>query len=515
MVFCERKSQESVVVELPALARAEANQGDVGIDENADIRQGDDVALAYYRKARQTEISEAEQKRVLRKIDLHLMPLLMVSGFLQYLDKQSLNYSVIYELREDLGLVGKQFSWVSSMFYFGYLVWQFPSLLLLQKFPVGKYFSLQVFAWGCFSLLMATTSNFGGLAALRFLLGAAESVQLAAFVIITNMYYKREEHAYRLMLWYAMNGVAIIAGGLFAYGVGHIRSSVALWKFPFLVCGSLSTAWSVVLLFLLPSNPTSAWFLNETERAIAIARVYENKTGVESKTFKRDQAVEALKDPKVWLNAISTGAGNILGGVSAFAGLIIKGFGFSALQTQLLQCPTGLIELISLLVFCSAATFIPNSRLTLSLVATAVALAGSIMLYAVNLNHRWALISGFWLMTGFIPNSFILGLGTVSANIGGHTKKLTAQAVFFICYSVGNIVGPQLYTSAPYRQGLRANVVTLVVVLVTNSLNIVYMIYENRQRRKYLDANKDHLREEDYAFRDYTDKQNPFCFNIL
>jgi ACS family allantoate permease-like MFS transporter len=131
------------------------------------------------------------------------------------------------------------------------------------------------------------------------------------------MYYKRSEQPFRLLLWYGMNGVAIIAGGLFAYGVGHIKGGLELWRYPFIICGALSTSWSIVLWFALPSNPATAWFLTHEEKAIVFKRVQENQTGVESKVFKLDQAVEALTDPKVWLNGLAAGAGNILGGVSS------------------------------------------------------------------------------------------------------------------------------------------------------------------------------------------------------
>ena len=104
-----------------------------------------------------------------------------MTGFLQYLDKQAIQYAVLYDLRSELNLVGTQYSWTNSIFYFGWLVWQYPSLLLLQKFPVGKYVASQVFGWGAFSFLIATSTNFAGIASLRFLLGCAESIQLAAF----------------------------------------------------------------------------------------------------------------------------------------------------------------------------------------------------------------------------------------------------------------------------------------------------------------------------------------------
>lgn len=134
--------------------------------------------------------------------------------------------------------------------------------------------------------------------------------------IITSMYYTREEQPSRLLFWYATNGIAIIAGGLFAYGVGNINGTIPLWKYPFIICGALSTCWSIVLFFALPSNPATAWFLTKEERAIAINRVRSNQTGIENKTFRKEQAVEALMDPKVILSALSNGAGNLLSGIT-------------------------------------------------------------------------------------------------------------------------------------------------------------------------------------------------------
>ncbi|EGY21681.1 hypothetical protein VD0002_g8984 [Verticillium dahliae] len=479
------------------------------------VSASDDVGREYYLLNKNEEISDEEKRHVRNRIDLFLLPLMMVTAFVQYLDKSTINYAANYGLREDLGMKGTQYSWASSIFYFGFLAWQYPSLLLLQRLPLGKYFASQVMGWGVFTFLMAAASNFGGFATLRFLLGAAESIQLAAFFIITNMWYTREEQTIRLMAWYGMSPLAIIAGSLFAYGVGHIDSDIGLWRFPFIICGGLSVVWAVVLWFALPSNPAEAWFLSERQRVVALRRMQEVGTGVESKKFKKEQAIEAVLDPKVWLAAFGVGAGNILNGIGLFQSLVIRGFGFTALQTTLLQIPVGVIELIALLVFCTLATIIPNSRLALSVLCNGFSIVGSCILYAFDLKERWTLMIGFWVMLGFIPCGFLLGMGTISGNIAGHTKKVTAQGIMFVTYSVGCIVGPQLYTSPPYRQGLRANIVALVVAMSCNFANLLYMAWENRKRKQFLEANRHLLNEDDYTFRDLTDKQNPFVVNAL
>ncbi|KIX93455.1 uncharacterized protein Z520_10875 [Fonsecaea multimorphosa CBS 102226] len=436
-----------------------------------------DVALDLYIQAQGLDhASKEKEAAVLRKIDLHLQPLLMVTGFLQYLDKQAVQYAFLYNFQKDLHLTSHQLSWTGSFFYVGYLV----------------------FLSGAISFLLAAASNFGGVVVLRLLLGAAESIQLPFMLITSNMYYTRKEQPFRMMLWYMQKGVAQVAGALFAYGVGHIDSQIPRWKYIF-----------IISILHKPGYST-----RERERQIAVMRVKDNQTGIESKTCKWKQAWEALTDPKGFLNAIAGGCGNILGGVGTFAGLLIKSFGFTTLQSTLLQLPVGVIECIGLVVVSFIATNVKNSRMIISIMVALTSLTGSVLLYAYDLKHKSVLLTGFWMMVGMIPCGFITGVGTMTANVGGHTKRITAQALFFVFYSAGNITAPQFYTESPYFEGRRANVVALVVVVVINILILFYYIWENRQRRKYLEANRDALDEKDFAFRDLTDKENPFCFNV-
>lgn len=106
---------------------------------------------------------------------------MMVTAFLQYLDKTAITYSVLYGVETDLHMTSSQFSWASSLFFFGILVWQYPSLVLLQRYDLSLYFSTQVLLWGVLSFFGAVCSNFGGFGTVRFFLGTAESIQLPAF----------------------------------------------------------------------------------------------------------------------------------------------------------------------------------------------------------------------------------------------------------------------------------------------------------------------------------------------
>ena len=79
------------------------------------------------------------------------------------------------------GLVGEQYNWTSSIFYFGYLVWSWPSSYLLVRLPIAKYLSACVLIWGAVVMCHAATNNFDGLMATRFFLVSPCAVVLSTW----------------------------------------------------------------------------------------------------------------------------------------------------------------------------------------------------------------------------------------------------------------------------------------------------------------------------------------------
>ncbi|KAL2105122.1 hypothetical protein VUR80DRAFT_8946 [Thermomyces stellatus] len=120
-------------------------------------------------------VTPASNARVLRKIDLRLLPLLLVVYCLQSLDKTTLSYTSVFGLIEDTGLVGDQFSWLGSVVYLAQLVFQPLVAYSLVRFPIGKFSATMVFCWGAVLCGMTAARDFGGLMASRLLLGAFEA----------------------------------------------------------------------------------------------------------------------------------------------------------------------------------------------------------------------------------------------------------------------------------------------------------------------------------------------------
>lgn len=136
-------------------------------------------------------ISPADDARILRRIDLALLPLMLSVYFLQALDKATLSYASIFGLIEDTDLVGDQFSWLGSIVYVAQLIMQLPLALALVKLPIGKFTSFMVLAWGLTLTAMTWAHDFPRLMVARFFLGAFEASIGPSFVAITQMWWRR------------------------------------------------------------------------------------------------------------------------------------------------------------------------------------------------------------------------------------------------------------------------------------------------------------------------------------
>ncbi|KAH0848173.1 putative transporter [Fonsecaea pedrosoi] len=477
--------------------------------------QDGDVALKLFTDADDLHIpiDEAEEKKLIRKIDFLILPLIAVNYAFFYIDKTTLSYAAIFGIRDDLNLHGTQYSWLSSLFYFGFLAWAFPTNFLMQRLPLGKYLGFNIFMWGFFLMLQAACSSFATLGVLRALAGAAEACSDPSFMLITCMWYTRREQPLRIGLWYTANGLGIALGGLLGYAIGHIRGALASWRYEFIIIGALCCAWGIVIAIFMPDSPVTAKFLNDREKRIAVERLMSNQTGVECKILKACkpyQIWEAFTDIKLYLFFMLGVVGNIPnGGISNFGTLIIKGFGFSTLVTTLMQIPYGFFIILSILTCVFLNNRFPNNnRCKFILLFLCPNIAGAFGLCFVDEKHHVGRYFCY-LLTGPYNAAFVMILSLQIANTAGHTKKVVTNAVLFLGYCTGNIAGPFFYKTdqAPeYTLGIWSMIVSHLLEVCIIIVFWVLMKYENARRDK---IQGHHERDLDAtAFGDLTDREN-------
>ncbi|KAI1770287.1 MFS general substrate transporter [Hypoxylon cercidicola] len=492
---------------------AVAATGDAKVAE-LDIK--DEAGDLAARALMSATVDEETARKVRRKIDLRILPFLCITYALQFIDKTSLGYSSVYGLIPDNKLHGQQYSWTSSIFYFGYLVAEYPGIAIIQRFPVAKFLGVNVILWGAILMTTAACSSFAGLATVRFFLGVVESTISPGFVAVTGIWWTRQEQAGRSALWISFLGVGSFVGTLLSYGIGHIQSTLSTWKYIYLILGALTIVWGLLFTFFVPDGPASVRWLNEHEKVIAVQRVIENKTGTKSRRFSKDQVIEAVTDPAVVVLGLISFVNAIASGGLAFGSLIIQGFGFTPLQTTLLNLPLSTVQVVSQLGLGYLITRISNSRLHIASVAMLPPIVGTVLINQLHVTSRWGRLVGVWLL-GSYPVGFMVILGLLSTNIAGSTKRSVASGWVFVCYCVGQIAGPQFFksTEAPaYHNGIVAMLCGFILNLVLNQVLRFIYVLENKRRDKTLEGKfAEELAEmkresELQGFEDVTDKNN-------
>ncbi|OBT67457.1 hypothetical protein VE03_03041 [Pseudogymnoascus sp. 23342-1-I1] len=430
------------------------------------------------------DLTPEEDRRILRRIDICILPALFVTFLLQYVDKSAMGYTAILGLRTDLHLVGQDYSWASSLFYFGYLTASGLVAILLVRLPVGRFMSIAIVIWAAILMLTSLCTNASGLWAGRFCLGFVEAAIAPGMSMIISMWYKRSEQTLRQSVWFMGNVTGGLCGGLLGYGIGHINS-IAPWKALFLIFGGLTLVWAIFGWFLIPNSPVGAWFLEEEDQYKAIERVKDNLTGIKNSHIKLDQVLEAFKDPKVWLLAAIQLTQNVPNGaLGSFSSIVINGFGFSTLDTLLLQMVGFGFQGLFCIISAIGCTYLTNTRTYFMAFNTVMSLIGTIMIRQIDHKYIWGRFMGYCLTIVFSVN-FPLLLATITSNIAGFSKKVTTTAIVFIAYCTGNIIGPQIMFSreAPsYPSGFAGILVCFSCSTILIFVLRFYLIWENKKR---------------------------------
>lgn len=129
------------IVDVPTISHTESSQAHSKWKSAEKIADGD-TAMTLFDNPDELheEIDPVEARKLLWKIDFMILPYLAVCYAFFYIDKTTLSYAAIFGIRDDLHLHGTQYNWLSSIFYFGFLVWAFPTNFLMQRLPIGISF---------------------------------------------------------------------------------------------------------------------------------------------------------------------------------------------------------------------------------------------------------------------------------------------------------------------------------------------------------------------------------------
>ncbi|KAL6870355.1 major facilitator superfamily domain-containing protein [Trichoderma novae-zelandiae] len=291
------------------------------------------------------------------KFDIRILPVLAIMYLFNALDKGNLGNAQTKGLSDDLHFKPNQYNLVVSIFFVPYVIFAPPFAMLAKKFGASRALPLMMLTFGSMTLCTAATQNFGGIFAVRWFLGMAESAFFPTVIYYLTTFYRRGELARRLAVFYAASNVANAFSGLLAFGVFHIKDSkIFVWRYLFIIEGGVTFLFAIFAYFYLPRSAAEAGFLSADERSLAFHRIQVDSSSDVAEAFNFRDALKIFTYPWAYgFLLIEVCLGVPIQSVSLFLPQIISRLQYSTVKTNLYTVAPNVTGAVMLLVlaFCS------------------------------------------------------------------------------------------------------------------------------------------------------------------
>ncbi|CAI5756059.1 unnamed protein product [Candida verbasci] len=468
-----------------------------------------DNALAYLKNQDQNENIRADVKRITKKLDMIILPILCGIYLLQFLDKSLLNYSAAMGIKTNLK--NNEFANLSTIFYASYIFGEPFISYCLQKFPIGRTLGVFIILWGIVISCHSACKTYASLMVVRTLLGIFESSSTVGIIIISGMYYSKPQQVSRMGIWALNAGTATIIGSLLSFGFQHIQNSqFQSWQILFLAMGVITIVYGIFVIFYLPNNIESVWFLKPNEKIYLLQNVIKpNQTGTINYKFKKEQILELFSDKFTWLYLLLCICSQIVtGSIGTFSVTITLTFGFDSYQSALLQIPIGVLIIIIIIASTQLVFYVKNiTYVMMSMFIPTI--IGAIVLI-ISPSKIGNLLSLYLLYSGSC--SITLIYYWISCNTAGSSKKFFRSGLIMIGFSISCIIGPQLFQSYSAPNYIIAKIVILITQVLCVPLTYIlgYLLKRENETRDKLknEGHGEHELKENFEWMDLTDIEN-------
>jgi MFS family permease len=253
---------------------------------------------------RTPSIDSVAEKRLVRKLDLMIIPPIMLLYLLSFLDRVNIGNARLYGLEEDLGMAGNQYQTAVSLLFVTYILSELPSNLVIKKFKPSRWIAFITTSWGIIATCTGAVQSYAGLIICRLFLGAVEGGLFPGCVIYLTLFYNKRELALRVGYLFVSAALAGGLGGLLGYAIGNLDGHAGLraWRWIMIIEGLPTLVLVIVVWWWLADDPETAYYLTPAEKELLIVRkerqVGYSKSGDE---MRKEDVMKGLKDWKVYV----------------------------------------------------------------------------------------------------------------------------------------------------------------------------------------------------------------------
>jgi len=414
----------------------------------ADIEMKNDIAQmesAPPQGYQYVEIDPVIQKRVVKKLDWNLIPLVMALYLVSFLDRSNIGNAETAGMSKGLNMTDAQYQWLLTLFYIPYILFEWMALMW-KIMPPHIWAFIAVFVWGVAATCQAAAFNWQGMMVCRFFLATAEAGYGPGLPYLLSFFYGRYEIGVRCGIFLSAAPLATCFAGALAYGITSGHSALANWRLLFLVEGIPSICMAFVAFYFLPDSPEQARFLNAEEREVAKARSIrqvgqEGAARVGGINFK--DVLDALLDIKNWLTALMYFSCNVsFSSLPVFLPTILSGMGFTSIHAQGLTAPPYFLSFL----ICILSTWIADKTRQRGLVIIFLSFIGGIgYVILATVKSNGVRYFAIYLATAGVFPAISNILPWVLNNQGTDTKRGVGMALLQMIGQCGPILGTRLY----------------------------------------------------------------------
>ncbi|TDZ16575.1 putative transporter [Colletotrichum orbiculare MAFF 240422] len=468
----------------------------------------------------------AMNRRINRKMDLALLPLLSLLYLFNGLDRGNVGNAQTQGFTADIGAVPDDLNLAVSLFFITFVLFQPPSAAVGRWLGAKHWIPIMMVGWGFITLIQAFIKGRGALIATRLSIGAFEAGFYPTAVAYLSFFYCKYDLAVRVGLFYGQYAVAGAFSGAIAFGIFHLRDGrLKNWQYLFIIEGALTIFLGLAAWFLLPSGPGTAWFLTSEERRFAAERMRRDDAlfvehtygdnGTENRRLSRRDFAETLGDWKFWYVLVFNVCASVPGqAFSVFLPLVVQELGYSSIQANLMSVPPYVCGALGLYVFALSSDY-HKERGYHIVAGILVALVGLVATVTVK-SHGGKYAALCVLLLG----SYVAAPLTV-AWLSGNTPEPGKRSLILGLNGFGNlsgVIGAQLYRDR-YRPDYKIPFfVTLGFVALALVGYLSYRFTLAAVNRKKLDIMRHKTREDIERERldstRYADKKWTFIYGL-
>ncbi|PWY82363.1 MFS transporter [Aspergillus eucalypticola CBS 122712] len=406
------------------------------------IQESTQDAIYQTYVAKSPEWHRKMTKQLLRKVDIHLLPFLVVMYLLNFLDRNNLSQARLGSLEQDLGMKGTDYNLATSILFVGYLLMQLPSNLLLTRVRPSLFLGTSMAIWGVISACQAATQSFTGLVLARFFLGFVEAPFFPGAIMLMSSWYTRQELSHRIAWFYAGSSLANAFGGLIGAGVlGNLDGAhgIAGWRWLFIIEGCITVGVSLTSTLLLPNYPATTPWLDETEKLYAQWRLIHDAGEADEATSSnvKEALYLVFSDKRIYLFILLQHTSLLSQNFQYFFPTIVETLGYGNIETLLITAPVWIATfLVSLFVTWTSGK--TNDRGIHIILLMLVSVVGCIICTATtNIGARFfgmflmpmGAVSAYQIIIAWVANSFPRPLvkrsaAIATANMIGNTASI-------------------------------------------------------------------------------------------